>query len=212
MVEKHVIAVSAGQIARIQGPNIQVDEPIDKELRKEFENFVNLSGRILKHGMQKVTDTLQINIGFLFKKQQAFEKGMSAIRATDTSLANYLSETRKWSERLIEQRNAIEHDGWMLPKFIYARTATGGVQATQPHASGQSVVEFVEYMLDRLCCFVEDVSAHCLQTKMPAGISITELPAGQRVPEMPERFQLALTDGGTAIWRISYSAGKFEDK
>jgi hypothetical protein len=212
MVEKHVSAVNAGQAARIQGPNIQVDEPIDKELRKEFENFVNLAGRVLKHGMQKVTDTLQVNIGFLFKKQHAFEKGLSALRAADNSLADYLSDTRKWSERLIEQRNAIEHDGWMLPKFIYARTAAGGVRATQPQASGQPATEFVEYMLDRLSCFVEEVAGHCLQVKMPVGISITELPLGQRVPEMPERFRLALTNGGTAIWRIAYSVGKFEEK
>ncbi len=211
MVDKHVTAVSAGQAARIQGPNIQVEEPIDKELRKEFENCVNLAGCVLKHGMQQVTNTLLVDIGFLFKKQQAFEKGLAALHARDISLANYLSDTRKWSQRLIEQRNAIEHEGWMLPKFIYARTAAGGVQATQPQASGQPATEFVEYMLDRLCCFVEEVVAHCLQAKMPAGISITELPVGQRVPEMPERFRLALTKGGTAIWRISYSAGKFED-
>jgi len=76
MVEKHISAVNAGQIARIQGPNIQVDESVDKELRKEFENFMNLSVRVLKTGMQKVTETLQANIGFLFKKQQAFEKGL----------------------------------------------------------------------------------------------------------------------------------------
>ncbi len=211
MVQKHISSVSADQIARIQGPNIQVDEPIDKELRKEFENFVNLSGRVMKHGMQKVTDTLQIDIGFLFKKQQAFEKGLLALRAKDALLADYLSSTRKWSERLIEQRNVIEHDGWMLPKFVYTRTAAGGVQATQPLASDQPVGEFVDYMLDRLCCFVEEVTAHCLQAKMPAGISITELAVGQRVPEAPERFRLALSKGGTAIWRISYSVRKFEE-
>jgi hypothetical protein len=211
MIEKHVSAVNGGQIARMQGPNIQVDEPIDKDLRKEFENFMNLSVRVLKYGMQKVTETLQVNIGFLFKKQKAFEHGLTGLHGTDVPLANYLSEARKWSERLIVQRNDIEHDGWMLPKFAYAQTAAGGVQATQPQASGQSVVEFVEYMLDRLCCFVEEVSAHCLHAKMPLGISITELPAGQRVPEMPERFQLALTNGGMTIWSISYSASRFED-
>jgi len=99
----------------------------------------------------------------------------------------------------------------MLPKFVYARNAAGGVQTTQPQASGQPVAEFVEYMLDRLSCFVEEVSAHCLQARMTAGISITELPVGQRVPEMPERFRLALANGGAPIWRISYSARKFED-
>jgi hypothetical protein len=62
------------------------------------------SARVLKHDMQRVTDTLQVSIGFLFKKQQASEKGLSALLATDAPLAKYLSETRKWSEPLIEQR------------------------------------------------------------------------------------------------------------
>jgi hypothetical protein len=66
-------------------------------------------------------------------------------------------------------------------------------------------------MLDRLCCFVEAVSAHCMQQKMPAVITITEVPRAERRPEAPERFAITLAVGGLPRWAISYHAARFED-
>jgi hypothetical protein len=62
-------------------------------------------------------------------------------------------------------------------------------------------------MLDRLCCFVEEFTAHCLQTETVPGITITELPLG----EAPERFRLTLGTGGLPRWKIAYHASLFED-
>lgn len=210
MIQTHVRNVATGTVARLDGPNIRVDEDVDKELRKEVENFLNLSVRVLKHGMQQVAGTLQLNLGFLFKKQQAFEKGHASLSALDAPLGDYILASRQWTERLIEQRNAVEHDGWMLPRFNYSRTPKGGVQAAPPQISGQPVLDFAETMLDRLCCFVEDVSAHALQSKMMTGISVTEIPRDQRLGEMPERFRLALRHGGTPIWIITYHSEPFD--
>jgi hypothetical protein len=210
MIQTHVQNVATGTVARLDGPNIRVDEDVDRELRKEVENFLNLSVRVLKHGMQQVAGTLQLNLGFLFKKQQALEKGHASLSALDAPLGDYILASRQWTERLIEQRNAVEHDGWMLPRFNYSRTPKGGVQAAPPQISGQPVLDFVETMLDRLCCFVEDVSAHALQSKMMTGISVTEIPRDQRLAEMPERFRLALRHGGTPIWIITYRSEPFD--
>jgi hypothetical protein len=66
-------------------------------------------------------------------------------------------------------------------------------------------------MLDRLCSFVEEVSAHCLQQKMPAAITITEVPQAERRPEAPERFTITLAVGGLPRWAISYHATRFEE-
>ncbi|PYV20396.1 MAG: hypothetical protein DMG27_23150 [Acidobacteria bacterium] len=71
--------------------------------------------------------------------------------------------------------------------------------------------EFVKFMMDRLTCFVEEVTAHCLQARMPAGISVTEIPLSQRVSEMPERFQLTLASGGMPVWSITYHQSAFEE-
>jgi hypothetical protein len=209
-IHEHVRRVSSGEIARIQGPNIHVDETVDRELRKEVENFLNLAVRVLKHGMQQLTSVVHVNIGFLFKDQNAFQNGKEALFASDPNLATYLGETRKWSERLIENRNAIEHKGWMLPRVVYSKNPVG-VQATEPHVSGQKVSEYVEVTLDRLCCFVEEVTAHCLQSRMPAGISVTELLQPRILQEMPERFQLTLHKGGMPIWTLGYHDSKFEE-
>src|SRR5262249_4044820 len=153
---------------------------------------LNLAVRVLKHGMQQVASTLQLNLGFLYSKQKTFEKGQAALAALDKPLAEYILEARKWTEVLIERRNAVEHEGWMLPRFNYSRTGAGGVQATQPQISYQPVRDFVDKMLDRLSCFVEEVCAHALQSKMKDGISVTEIPRAERLAEMPERFRLAL--------------------
>jgi hypothetical protein len=61
--------------------------------------------------MQNLGNELQVNIGFMFKKQSAFEAGIASLQATDPLLAEYLRQTRTWSEPLIESRNAIEHNG-----------------------------------------------------------------------------------------------------
>lgn len=65
-------------------------------------------------------------------------------------------------------------------------------------------------MLERLACFIEELSIHGLQGKLTAGISITELPISDRDPKAPERFRLALVSGGMPIWQIHYHDRSFE--
>jgi len=49
-------------------------------------------------------------------------------------------------------------------------------------------------MVDRLACFIEEVTAHCLQRRMPQDITITQIPLSQRAVEAPERFQVTLAN------------------
>jgi hypothetical protein len=65
-------------------------------------------------------------------------------------------------------------------------------------------------MIDRLICFVEDVTVHCIQRRMPPGLSLTEIPRPQRAAEMPERFQRTLASGGMPLWQITYHATAFD--
>ncbi len=76
--------------------------------------------------------------------------------------------------------------------------------------AAQPVTEFVQGMLDRVCCFVEDVTAHCIQKKMPTQITIAEIPLAKRRPEAPERFQVTLAVGGQPCWEIAYHSLPFE--
>lgn len=206
---EHSCKVSQGEIAHLTQHGIQINESIDNKLRKQVEDFLNSTVRVLKDGMQKLLAVLQLNIGFLYKKHGTFEKEIAALAKTQPELAAYLQETRKWSERLILIRNDL-HEGWMLPKMGYKETS-GNIQTVEPKISGQPVSEFVEYMLDRLCCFVEEVSAYGLQAQMPSGISITEIPISDRKTECVERFQITFTNGGMSIWNIAYHVSKFEE-
>jgi hypothetical protein len=66
-------------------------------------------------------------------------------------------------------------------------------------------------MLDRLACFVEEVTAHCLQRQMPAGITITEIALAHRVPEAPERFRVTLAKGGMPTWSIVFHTSSLDE-
>lgn len=88
--------------------------------------------------------------------------------------------------------------------------AGAGIRAEEPLISGQPVTEYIKFALDRLICFVEEFTAHCLQKHMPAGITITELPFPERLPDLTERFRVTLATGGLPVWRINYHVSSFE--
>jgi hypothetical protein len=210
LVADHFRKLAEGEVGQVRGLTIHIGKTIDKELRKEVESFVNSAVRVLKQGMQEVIKTLGIDIGFLFQKQSSFEDGIRILEKYDHHLAAYLGETRRWSELLINSRNAIEHEGWILPKVMYTEVS-GTISAHEPEISGQKVSDFVRIIIDRLICFVEEVTAYCLAARMPEGISVTEIQLSQREPDIPKRFQLTLTNGGMPIWNIAYHQSSFEE-
>jgi len=209
MLAEHRRKVSRGEIARLEKHIIHISENIDNKLRKHVEEFLNSSVRVCKDGMQRLSALLHMDIGFIFQKKSIFEKGIAGLSRTRPELIDYFLETRKWSERLIQIRNDL-HEGWMLPRMGY-KESSDGIQIIEPQILGQSVSEFVDYMLDRLCCFVEEISVYSLQTQMPLRISISEITISDRKANMPERFQITFVDSGEPIWKIVYHNSKFEE-
>lgn len=208
-VTEHNRKVSQGEIACLKGPTIQINENVDNKLRQHVETFLNCTVRVLKDGMQSLMAVLQLDIGFLYKKQNTFERGRAALATTHPALATYLQETRNWSERLISIRNEL-HGSWMLPRMRY-KEVSGSIQTVEPQISGQPVTEFADHMLDRLCCFVEEMTACGLQAQMPSGLSITEVSVLERSAVCPERFQVTFVAGGMPLWTISYHLSRFEE-
>lgn len=177
--EGHSRRVESGEIARVRGRAIHVDENVDKDLGQETDAFLSAATRALKTGMQAVAGELGVNLGFLFQKQAGFEGGLARLATTDPALAEYFRRTREWSEVLIGRRNAIEHEGWRVPDVVYSHGGSS-VVPTEPTIEGQPLTAFVALIFDRLSCFVEEVTAHLLQKPLIEGITITEVPRAQR--------------------------------
>src|SRR5208337_176089 len=116
IVQNHAKEVSDGTCAVKKGTAIHIEKNIDPQLRKQTETFLNSAGRALK-SIQEVMRLLGIDIGFLYQKPSSFQRGIAKVAQAHPALAAYLSETRaNWSERLIRARNALEHEGWTLPR------------------------------------------------------------------------------------------------
>lgn len=209
--KNHQEKVASGEITKIDaGGNIRIQESVDKDLRSEVETFLNAATRCLKTGMQNIANELGVNIGFLFKQKVAFERGIVELRATDADLALYLEQTRAWSEPMLKSRIDLEHGTWVLPRTNYAAT-NGAVKASEPTVAGRPVSKFVDFTFDRLCCFVEEFSSHCLRRKMPRGVALAEIPLAERTAEVPERFRITLAVGGQPAWRIAFHQSRFEN-
>ena len=184
---------------------------MDSELGQETDAFLSEATRALKTGMQAVAAELGVSIGFLFQKQAGFEAGLAALAADDPALAGYLQQARaQWSETLVGRRNSIEHEGWRLPDVAYRRDGSG-VKAQEPLVDGLPVTAFNASMFDRLSCFAEEVTAHLLQRRLIADVTITEVPLADRPEEAPERFRLTLAVGGLPPWEIAYHVARFEE-
>lgn len=207
---EHRGKVESGQVARLQGRSIHVDEDVSKELSQKADAFLNASTRALKKGMQDVANVVGVSLGFFFQKQAGFEAGLAALSSSDPTLAAYLRHARTWSERLINARNAVEHDGWTLPRVTYTQ-AGDKVIATEPTIMGQPATEFTAFVFDRAACFVEEVTAHCLRLRLPPLLALAEVPHAERPDEKPERFRLTLAIGGTRPWALVYHVSSFDE-
>jgi len=124
--------------------------------------------------------------------------------------AGVLGEARVWGNALVTTRNKLDHGDWRLESTVISE-ANGKVNVTEAQIDGIPVTQWVATMTDRVLCFVEDVLAHCIQKKMPEGITLTEIPLAERAQEMPLRFKPTVLGGGPPTWDIHYHASRFEE-
>jgi hypothetical protein len=207
----HREKITSGAAIEFDGNRVAIRENIDRRLKRDLESFVNTVSRLLKQCMQNLTHQLGTDIGFFFKKDSAFRTGIEGLRATDAALADYLVQARTWSDPLMRLRNEdLEHGLGISLKVDYAiagRTVTAG----EPQIHGEALTVFIARVMDRITCFVEEVTIHLLQRAMPAGISVTEVSFGDRTREAPERFCLTVLPGGLPPWHILAHVARFED-
>ena len=54
-------------------------------------------------------------------------------------------------------------------------------------------------------------TVHCLQRRLPTGITVTEILLARRLAEAPERFRVTLANGGMPSWRINFHSSSFDE-
>jgi hypothetical protein len=127
-------------------------------------------------------------------------------------LANYLADTRsKWSEHLLRIRNDFMEHGTSTLDGVRHEIVGVGFRAVEPLVAGQPVTEFAGHIVDRVCCFVEELCIHALQLRMPQGVPNTEISLQRRERDNVARFRIALIGGGTPIGTISYHESRFDE-
>lgn len=208
--EAHREKVARGESVRIEGRRIHITESIDRALSKDVDSYLNASVRALKEGAQRLTKHLNLDIGFLFMKQTAFEARVTALKSSDPELAAYLRQVRHWSEPLVQSRIALEHGSWTLPKVMYTPNGPG-VDAGEPTIAGQPMTDFVRRTFDRVTCFAEEITAHSVQRNLPVNMTLTEIPVSKRTSEAPTRFLVTSTLGGLPPWRLTFRSDTFEN-
>jgi hypothetical protein len=208
--ETHRDKVASRAIVVEQGRQVQITQSIDKHLKKETEAFVTGAVRTLKSCMQMLVKHMDADIGFLFKQEDTFKKGVEQLALTDPALATYIAEARTWSEPLILFRNnEIEHG--LGADFRVTYNVEGNVAAREPTIRGEPISAFAARILDRLSCFVEELTIHLLQKRMPVGIALTEVAVGSRTSTAPERSRMTPSVGGLPPWMLSPHQRRFED-
>jgi hypothetical protein len=160
--------------------------------------------------MKETARAIGLEITFFFKKDSTFAFGIAQMATFDPALAEYFRQTRIWSDTLNSVRNEMEHNFWTLPMLQY-KPEGDHISIIEPDIQGRQILEFIEYISDRMLCFIEEVCVHGLKRRLPANISITEIPFGRRAPLRPERFVLCTATGGLPLWNIAYHESKFEE-
>ena len=83
LLADHRSKIEQGVGVRIAGRTVHVDEPIDKELRRLVESFLNSSNRVMITGMKEVAKALHLDIVFFFKKESTFLNGVATLDGSD---------------------------------------------------------------------------------------------------------------------------------
>ncbi len=208
--KEHQDKVKSGAIVAQKGRTVQIGESIDRRLKRELDSFLTATGRATKNALQKLTKDMGVDIGCFFQTKSEFEKGIKKTRASDPMLADYLIAARTWSEPLQKARNTLEHGVFPEPEVQYDVNTTP-VQITEPTVDSQPITQYVESALDRVCCFIEEITTYCLQKRMPPGISVAEIPTFERAAEAPVRFKLTFVPGGPAAWVLTAHTHSFEN-
>lgn len=212
LVATHRAKLASGEIVSYQTNALELAESITLPLQRDFSSFLSATARAVKT-LQNLLRFLGVDIACLFAKPANLQAGLSALKTAGHGvLAHYLWDTRiGWSERLLERRNAQEHNGWRLPDVTYSLPFVTPVQMKEPEVDGQPASEYVAEMLAHALAFTEDLIAYAVQCSIRPPGTLAETPPAERDPQHPKRFYLTVPalQHQAQVWNLMYSSCGF---
>jgi hypothetical protein len=209
-IADHSSKVASGAIVKFGINAVSFSENIDLSLHDATAKLL-VNGVIALKGAQEITEMFGVNIGGLFQKQPQFERAMGELDTVGHSaLAAYLRETRRvWSERFIQQRSELEHQGWTLPPVKYIQSGSTSVEIREPTICDLPVSEFAKLNTRRLFSFVENIVICAFKTSFSGPMTIVEIPPDKRDPNIPRRFRVYVKGHDKPEWFPKYNDGDF---
>lgn len=207
LVATHRAKIESGEIVSYGHNAVYINESISEPLGEAFASFVTSAVRAVKLH-QDVLAFLDLDVGFLFAKPASFEAGVKKLRESGQEiLGDYLDATRAgWSERLINRRNKLEHEGWRLDDVLHPPAPNGVPRMVEPEVEGVLVSEWVPEMLGHVLAFVEEAVAYAVQRIMaPNNAALAEYPLESRDPTIVRRFYVVWPSLEPAkLWQLRY--------
>lgn len=205
----HQQDVATGRVIAFDPPGYQVLSTIDKELSQAIAKLLDQAVIACKSTLQRMLDeVLQLDIGFLYMKDPAFEEGLASLQRDGvTDLQAYLVAVRAtWLSALLSLRNKHEHEGWTLPRCDYAMPTPGHVTLRLPHIDAAPVDQWAQKTANQVLRFVEDMIVFGLARRAPHPLYIVEVPPQHRDPRNVLRFRLAAKGfHNNTQWTIAYA-------
>jgi len=90
----HAEDIASGKGVRITTDGLEVVGDFHRSLRREIDSFLYDAAKALKEGTQNAGKASGRDIGFLFQKQSAYQKGLETLRSSDSTGSTPSSATR----------------------------------------------------------------------------------------------------------------------
>jgi len=208
LVTRHRDALRYGSAVHLSANQFEVGESIDSSLGQAVDKLIDQGMVAVKSGLQGLLrDPLELDIGFLFKKDSQFRAGLESMAgAGENQFTMYLEQVREvWLKRFGELRVAHEHQGWTLDPVRY-QLADSRVIVTLPEVLGLPADRFATLHANRVLLLIENATVYAMQRFCRLPLVVVEIPKELRDHLYPKRFRIAPRGLATSPeWTVSYS-------
>ena len=194
IIVDHKAKVENGEIIEFQGDTIQINETIDRDLKKNFKDFFVKGNRAVKR-LVPLFKLYGYSFSFQFQKDKQFISGKKKFltKHQGEKHINFLNmienDRRSWLSSFIEIRRKIEHEGFSLPAIQYIKHTNGTIVALFPTIDNIDLINFIDYFWQNLFEFIEDCVVSLIGFNLEKPWMIISVPEEKRDKSMPLKYR-----------------------